>query len=105
MDHPGLYNNSPHLLLSVCLFRLSPQARPKPFSYNQLFEGLEDDISPSPEAFLPRNSLKKLVLQSNKYSEPETPDLDYHHTTSSAEPEQSTAADMTTNIPPPPAGN
>ena len=52
------------------------QVRPRPLNggYNQLFEGLEDDISPSPEAFLPRSSLKKLVLQSNRYSEPETPD-------------------------------
>ena len=51
--------------------------RPKPLNggYNQLFEGLEDDISPSPEAFLPRSSLKKLVLQSNRYSEPDTPDV------------------------------
>ena len=52
------------------------QVRPRPLNggYNQLFEGLEDDISPSPEAFLPRSSLKKLVLQSNRYSEPDTPD-------------------------------
>ena len=57
-------------------FYFTLQVRPKPLNagYNQLFEGLEDDISPSPEAFLPRSSLKKLVLQSNRYSEPETPD-------------------------------